>query len=525
MRRSRGCSLLLVLALVAGIGAACTKSSKSTGKTAKPKSGGVLRLGITSASTLDPAQARTVEQLLVADQLFDGLTAFDSGTKKVVPALASRWTASLDQKQFDFFLRSDATFSNGRAVTANDVKYTLDRIAKKGSGSPGAELLEQVTGYADTAVRGASPSLAGVTVPSPDVVHIALDQPFAVLPVVLSSPVFGVVPQESVEATAPPFAEQPAGSGPFLVKSRTASRIHLEKSPKSAARLDGIDLIGYDSVGAAYNAFARGELDWSQVPPEQVLAASKRFGTDGFVPYAAELLYGFNLKNPKFADPKFREAIVRAIDRRALVRAVYDDIYDPLDGIVVLGVPGADANVCETCGHDVDLAKRLVAQAYPAGPPEIFLDYDAGTIRDALANAIQADLNEIGVKATLRPKPFNDYLNFEVSGQQELFLLGWIAAYPSAEAFLGPLFATGSRNNLVGFNLPAFDTALKVARSQSDDAQRQQLYHEAERIVLGQVPVIPILQYEVHSVINKRVNDLKLSPTGTFDGARVWLTP
>jgi ABC-type oligopeptide transport system substrate-binding subunit len=515
--------VVILLAAVALVAGACTGSSKST-KPPKPTSGGILRIGITAASSLDPAQARTVEQLLVADQLFDGLTAFDPRTHKVVPALASRWTVSADQKQFDFFLRPDAIFSNSRPITANDVVYSLNRVAKKGSGSPGAELLELVTGYADTALKGSTATLAGVTAPSPDVVHIALDQPFAVLPVVLSSPVFGVVPQEAVEASTPAFAEQPVGSGPFAVKNRTSSAIHLARAPKSKALLDGIDLIGYDGVAAAYNAFGRGELDWSQVPPEQVLAANRRFGRSGFVPYAAELLYGFNLKNPKFADERFREAIVRAIDRRALVRAVYDDIYDPLDGIVVSGIPGSSNNVCETCGHDVERAKALVTAVYPSGAPEVFLDYDAGTIRDALANAIQADLKEVGITATLRPKPFNDYLNFEVSGQQELFLLGWIAAYPSPEAFLGPLFATGSRNNLVGFNQAAFDTALKVARSQPDDARRATLYQEAERLVLGQVPVIPILQYEVHSVIAKRVNALTLSPTGTFDGSRVWLT-
>lgn len=511
--------LLTALVVVAG---ACTGGSSN--KLPKTQRGGVLRVGITAASSLDPAQARTIEQLLVADQLFDGLTAYDPKTKRVVPSLATRWTASTDQKQFDFFLRPDAAFSNSRVITATDVKYTLDRIARKGSGSPGGELLDVVSGYQDTAVKGSADSLAGVTAPSPEVVHIALDQPFADLPAVLSSPVFGVVPRESVEAPSPQFAQQPVGSGPFMVKNRSTTTIHLVRAPKAKALLDGIDLKGYDGVGAAYNAFARGDLDWSQVPPEQVSAASGRFGKAGFVPYAAELLFGFNLKNAKFADERFREAIVHAIDRKALVRAVYDDIYDPLDNVVVKGVPGATDAICATCGYDVAKAKTLVSAVYPTGAPPIFIDYDSGTIRDALASAIQADLKDVGIPATLRPKPFDEYLNFEVSGQAEFFLLGWIAAYPSPDAFLGPLFAAGSRNNLVGFNLPAFDTALKVARSQPADDLRLSLYGEAEHIVLGQVPVVPILQYEVHSVMSKRVHALAVTPIGTFDGSQVWLS-
>jgi oligopeptide transport system substrate-binding protein len=517
-RRQRCVALVIAAALVVG---ACTGGSGSTA--GKARRGGTLRIGVTADSSLDPAQARTVEQLLVADQLFDGLTAYDAWTNKVVPALAARWAASDDQKTWDFTLRPGITFANGRAITADDVKYTFDRIARRGSGSPGAELLEPVSGYADTAVRDA-PGLAGISAPQPDLVRISLDAPFAVLPALLSAPVFGVVPRESVEAATPAFAKGPIGSGPFTVKDRTGTRIHLVRAPGSKALLDAIDLVGYDGIPAAYTAFTQGDLDWTQVPPEKVAAARQEYGSKGFVPYAAELLFGFNLKNSKFADVRFRQAIVKGIDRRALVRAVYDDIFKRLDGVVVSGVPGFNNDLCgELCAHDVAAAKALVAEVFPSGAPEIFLDYDAGEIRDALAKAIQADLNEIGVNATLRPKPFDEYLNFEVSGQQEMFLLGWIGRYPSQEDFLAPLFASGSRNNLVGLKDNAFDKALAAARAEPDEAKRLALYRDAEKAALALLPVVPILQYQVHSVTAKRVGGLRLSPTGTFDGAKVWL--
>src|SRR5215213_10464 len=99
---------------------------------------GVLRVGIERPQSLDPAQARTPSELLVAEQLFDGLTAYDAETLAVQPALAVRWQASPDQKRWDFTLRPGAMFANGRAITPADVKYSLDRIAKKGSASPAA---------------------------------------------------------------------------------------------------------------------------------------------------------------------------------------------------------------------------------------------------------------------------------------------------------------------------------------------------------------------------------------------------
>ena len=130
MRGRRGGALLMLLVtLVAG----CTnggedESSTSTTRrdiTGPPQEGGRLRVAVVGAASLDPAQARTVDQLMVADFLFDGLTAHNPETLDPVPALAESFTASPDQKQWDFTIRADAKFSSGRTITSADVKYTI----------------------------------------------------------------------------------------------------------------------------------------------------------------------------------------------------------------------------------------------------------------------------------------------------------------------------------------------------------------------------------------------------------------
>ncbi|MDP9404221.1 MAG: ABC transporter substrate-binding protein [Actinomycetota bacterium] len=485
-------------------------------------SGGVLRLGVTALATLDPAKARTIDQQLVADQLFDSLTALDPGSQAAVPALAARWEASLDQRQWDFHLRPGALFSDGRPITAADVKYSLERVARPGSGSPASDLLQPVTGY--VALRQGAPELAGVTAPALDVVRISLEQPWSVFPSVLASPVFGVLPEPAVEAPPPAlaFPERPVGSGPFKLRDRRRGMLSLVPSPRSTARLAGIEVTEFDTVASAYAAFTAGRLDWAQVPPDEIDAAARRYGRDAFSPYVAQLFYGFNLENPKFADPRFREALVRAIDRRAVVAAVYQGAVRPLDGIVLEGLAEFQAKACGRCGHDPARARALLAELFPGtGPRDIALDFDADPSQEALANAIQAGLREVGVTVTIRPRPPDEYDEFVVSGQQELFRLGWIAAYPSADAFLAPMFSSASPNNLTRFASPAVDEQLRRARAEPDAARRTELYREAERAILDDVPVIPIAQFRLHAVVSKRVRNLRANALGSFDASTV----
>ena len=516
----------VVIALAVWVGVLGMGPDRSRGGTAPAPAGGrILRVGVTPLPTFDPAQARSVEQLLVADQLFDSLTAADPTTLEPRPGLAARWEASADQRQWDFFLRPGAAFSDGQPVTAEDVRYSLERVARAGSGSAAAELLRPVSGYVDFRVKGSAPRLAGVSAPTPDQVHISLDEPWSELPSVLSSPVFGVVSRQAVEPAGPAaFVDQPVTSGPFRVRARRANTVSLAPSPGSQARVAGVDLVQVDDLADGYRAFVRGQLDWALVPPGQVDAAAGRYGRRGFRPYLAQLFYGFNLKSPALADLRFREAIVRAIDRRAIVEAVYQGTVQAADGVVLEGVSGHQPDPCPRCRHDPARARVLVAEAFPGGrPPVVGIDYDADPGQEAVARAIQSSLAQVGISATLRPKSPRDYDAFAVSGAQELFRLGWFAAYPSPDALLTPLFTTGSPDNLTGFSSPSVDQLLRTARAEGDPGRRTQLYRDAERAVMDQLPVIPIAQFELHAVVSERVRNLRTTSLGTFDASVVSL--
>jgi ABC-type transport system substrate-binding protein len=156
-----------------------------------------------------------------------------------------------------------------------------------------------------------------------------------------------------------------------------------------------------------------------------------------------------------------------------------------------------------------------------APPPPVALDYDDDATQDAIAKAIQASLSQVGIKVDLRPKAPRDYDGFALSNEPEILRLGWIANYPSADAILAPLFATDSLDNLTGYSNPAVDAMLKSARLESDPGRRVELYQQIESTIMEQVPVVPIAQFNVHSVIAKRAKGVKLNSFGSFDATQV----
>ena len=525
MRKPATVALVLVLGLVA---AACQSPDESRGSATPEPPAGVLRLGVETPGSLDPAQARSPSEFLLIDQLFDGLTAYENPGLQVKPAIAASWQSTPDFKRWEFTLRPDAKFGNGRPITPGDVKYSLERIARRGSTSPALAQLEQVAGFKPFNVTGKAGELTGVTSPGPNVVRIDLDEPMALLPAVLGNPTFGIVPRESVDAVppSPSFATEPVGSGPFRLESRTDFELNLVPAEGTDTSLKAVAVFLAKDSSSAYADFLRGGVDWAEAPNDQVEPVPPAKGRDGFHPYAAELFYGFNLKNPKFADQRFREAIVHAVDRDAIVRVVYGSSVLTANSLVAQGIPGAQPDPCgEVCRFDPARAKVLLKEAFgDRPPPDIHIDFDDDPTQRAVAEAMQANLRAVGVIANLRPHAYGDYLRFALSGAQELFRLGWIGTYPHPDAFLTPLYLSGLTDNVTGFSSPQVDALLRQGRAEPDEAKRFAAFQEAEKLVMTQVPVVPLAQFQTHAVTAPRVKDLRVTVFGTFDAAQVKLS-
>jgi oligopeptide transport system substrate-binding protein len=526
LSRHPALGIALVVILAAGATLAVFGAVRSGRKTSAAGAvGGLLQVGVVGFPSLDPADARDPKAVMVVDQLFDTLVR-NTGALQPAPGLARSYDANPAQTVFSFHLAPGLHFDDDTPITATDVKFTLERIAGKASDSPLVAQLEAISGFAAYHTAGTAPGLAGIETPDPTTVVVRLDRPFSSFPSVLGHPGFGIVPKAAVERLGDAFKETPVGSGPFRRVDATApGRISLRRvtGRNTEARVDGVDFVDFKDAAAAYAAFEDGSVDVSPVPPARATDAARTFGRRGMSPYIGVVFYALNVKSPDLADPRFRQAISLAIDRKQIVDDVYQGSVALATGLVADGVPRRDGDACgDRCRHDPDRARQLLVEAFPAGNiPEVAIDHDDDPTQAAVAALIKTELDTVGIPAVLRPHPFADYGRFLVSGQQELFRLGWIADYPSPDGFLTPLFSSTSPDNLTGLASPEIDQKLGAARAEADPQKRLGLYLEAEQLVLDQYVVIPVAQLESRMVASSRVKGFDLDALGTFNGAGV----
>jgi len=514
-------ALVLLLAV-----SACT-SGDDDPPTSSPNGGdavdgGTVRLGIGGPLVVDPVEASLASpsDLMVLDLLYDGLTRVD-GDGVAQPALATEWRSNDEATAFRFTLDPDAAFASGRPIAPADVIASLERVMKAGDTSLVALSLEAVTGFR-AFVDGTAEHVSGLTAPDARTVRVALDAPLSVLPVALSNPVLSVVDPESVAGDELGLLDL---SGAWRVDSTDEDGMRVERREEADGNLDAVELRFYADDDAAYEAFDDGDVDWATVPAARFGQAVEAHGDDAFAPFHAELFFGMNLSSPNLGNAVLRQAILAAIDRDAIVEAVYPDLADALPSVVPAGVAGHDPDLCEGCAYDPEAAAAKVRVAFPDGKvPVVKIDFDESVAQESMAKIIAGDLEDAGIPTELRPLPLEDYKRFVVSGGQELFSFGWIGAYASPDAYLAPLFGSAANDNLTDYRSTEVDGFLARARHGADATENAERWVAAETRVLAAAVVVPIAQFRTQVVVADSVGGLAHAVDGTVDWSRVYLT-
>ncbi len=496
-----------------------------------PRQGGVLHEAAgEDPRTLDPAKGYDTASWAYEQMLFNTLVGYDAGTN-VVPELAASWTIGADGRLFTFTLRPDVSFSSGRAFTAADVKYSLERLLKPTIHSQGAEFFHGIDGAADY-VAGKAGEVRGIRVPAADRVEFALTAVDPLFLHKLTMPFAAVVDREAVEKWGDEdFAQHPVGTGAFVLEELIyGQRIRFARNTRyfraGFPRLDGVEVTIGVSPQLAWLKYQRGEIDLAGIPSAefQRVQADPRYRPLILSRTTLRTQYlGLNCALPPLDQLPVRQAMNLAIDKHRLLELI-DGQGVVASGILPPDMPGAEA--VSGYPYDPEAAKTRLAEAGFASGFEttLWASRDEGSMR--LAQSMQQDLRRIGVGLALKPVDFPALIEaVRHPGMVPLFLLGWEADFPDPSNFLTVLLHSRSRdtNNNTFYSNPEVDRLLDEADPLLDPSRRFPLFHKAEVLVVHDAPWVPLFHPVGSAVRNPRVRDYELHPLRPSRLEQTWV--
>jgi oligopeptide transport system substrate-binding protein len=487
-------------------------------------SGGVFRRVWSDPPTLDPALVTDTTSSGVIVEIFSGLVAL-STELQLVPDLAESWEISSDGTVYTFTIRADATFHDGKAVTAQDFKWSIERAANPRTASPVAETyLNDIIGV-DDVLEGRAIEIAGIQVIDERTIQFTIDAPKAYFLAKLTYPTAYVLDRENVEAGGSTWTDNPNGTGPFSLKEyRIGERIVLERFEGYTRGGNGVDTIVMNLAGGQQMAmYENDEIDLTGVglfDLERVLDPNEPLNRELIVaPPDFNVSYiGFNTKIAPFDDTNFRMALNHAIDKELIANEVLSQLVTPAYGILPPGFPGYNPEL-QGLTYDPDLAVQLLEASPYADPstrPRIVVTVPGrgGTIGLDLEVILEMWRQVLGVEVEIQQVEWATYLEDLNKQKYQAFAgLGWEADYPDPQDFLDILFHTDSKLNHGGFSNAEVDALLELARVEPDAVRRVALYREAEALIVGDAAWVPLwFQGERHVLVKPYVKGYRLTP-------------
>ena len=490
------CTMMVIQLVVCGaaIGA-------ETGSRNQPRQGGKFSVPLSSEpESLDPAYITDIYAVTIANNLFDGLVAFDKDLN-VVPAIAELWKISKDRKLYTFYLQKGVKFHTGREVTGEDFVFSITRILNPETHSPVASLFLNIKG-AKSFHEGKSQAVEGLKVLDRYTVQIQLDEPFAPFLSILAMANAKIIPKE---LAGPQFSRHPVGTGPFKFNLwKDGQEIILTANENyflGRPYLDTLDFQIYPNIvwEKIFNDFERGFLDQSIIPSDKYTAITNNPQHQKNYKLISKpslnLVYvGINCNTKPLDDVRVRQALSLAVDTDKIVKQITRRGSIPAKGILPPGIAGFDP---EFSGHGYNpvRARKLLSEAgFPDGrgipPLEIWTVSKSKSVQQELS-AYQKYLAHIGIKIV--PKVADNWKHFlSLINEQKvpLFYAAWYADFPDPDNFLYVLCHSKSRTNRMGYQNAGIDSMLETARKEVNYMKRIDIYREVQRQVMRDVPLI-----------------------------------
>ena len=513
--------LLCTSALVLGFALPALAEGYQPDPNAKP-GGNIVITYKDDVATLDPAIGYDWQNWSMIKSIFDGLMDYDPGTTDLRPGLAESYAVSDDGMVFTFKLRAGVKFHNGRVMTADDVKYSLDRVTNPSTQSPGAGFFGSIKGF-DEVSSGAADHLDGVKVLDASTVEITLSRPDATFLHVMALNFASIVPKEAVDAAGDDFGKQPVGTGAFSLGEWTlGQRLVFNKNPDywraGIPYLDSVTFeVGQEPVVALLR-LQNGEVDvpGDGIPPAKFQEVMSDPAQAERVVEGGQLHTGYitlNVNTPPMDDVRVRQAINMAINKARIVQIINGRAV-PATQPLPPSMPGYTPDY-PGYAFDVDGAKALLAEAgHPEGfETELYVMNTDPNPR--IAQAIQRDLDAFGVKAAIKSLAQANVIEAGGNGTAPMIWSGgmaWIADFPDPSNFYGPILgcdgAVEGGWNWSWYCNEELDTMATKADSITDPGMvddRMNMWSDVYMGVMKDAPWVPVFNEQRYTMKSPRM--------------------
>ena len=464
---------------------------------------------------IDPHIVTGVPEHHILISLCEGLTIPNpnpKGSNGYIPGTAESWSISDDGKEYIFKLNKNAKWSNGDPVTADDFVWSWKRILTASLGSQYPDMLYylvgayeyhngQIDNFDEVGVKALDTHTLKVNLKNPTPFFIGLLSHYSTWPVHKETVLkHGDIDDRNGEWTRPGNF---VCNGPFQLKTwELNNKIVVEKNPHyydaSMVRLNEIHYYPVSNVMTEDRMFRAGQLHLTSSMPTQKcpIYIEEKNPNLKIDPYMGTYFYRINTENETLSDVRVRKALAYSIDRQLLVDKVTQCGQIPAYSFTPPGSNGYQPST--EIPYDPVLAKQLLAEAGYSSDnqfPKLEILFNTNEGHRKVALAIQQMWqNELGIEVELVNQDWKVYLSREMVGDFQISRAGWIGDYEDPNTFLD-LMRPNRGNNKTGWENMDFDALVEEANTINDQEKRYELLNEAEKILIDNMPIIPLYTY------------------------------
>ncbi|SEP49084.1 oligopeptide transport system substrate-binding protein [Methylobacterium sp. ap11] len=465
--------------------------------------------GFSVLNTLDPAKASLLSESYVIWAVFNALLRFNA-RMEIEGDLAATYTV-VDSTTLEFSLRPDARFHDGAPVTADDVKFSLERILDAATASPN---------------RGKLVAIEAIATRTPLTVRITTRAPFAPLLSALTNTRTGtqIVSRAALRDLGPEaFARAPVGSGAYRVRAwRSNERVELEAAPHRLGpppRSPRVDVLLIPEESSGLTALLGQAVDLTSTAPfADVRALEARASLQVFKQPGLNTRYvALNTRQAPFDDVHVRRALSMAFDRNTLVKAVLFGEGTVTPGLLPPALLAHQGPLPDLVTYDPARARAELAKARyrPEAVAATVLVWGSSWWR-RFGEIVVAQINQtLGTRLSVQSGDTNAVFAQLRSGAYQAAVWGWLGLVDYDE-YLGDILGAEGARNFQGYANPAFEALLAEGRTTLDPSRRAAIYARADRLMLEDMPVWPAFCSNVHHVATRRLAGFTQLPYSNF---------